>query len=179
MPQIASFTTGLPLHDAPIEPAWITEGTPTARNRVLNAARDGSAWTMLWDCSAGSFEWHYTFDETIHFLEGGATITGPDGITRDYGPGDMVFFPTGISARWKVDCYVRKLGFCHQPAPLPLRLLLKIARRLGGSWRAGTRLVTAQISGPALFEPSPPDQSTNPQKHPPGRTQPAGANRRA
>lgn len=180
MPQIASFNTDLPLTSAAIEPAWIIKGSPTARNRVLCAARDGSAWTMLWDCSAGSFEWCYTFDETIHFLEGGARITGSDGITRDYGPGDMVFFPSGASARWNVDSYVKKLAFCHLPAPLVLRLMLKITRRLGNLWRTGTGFVASQISGQALFEPPLPlDKPAKTQNKPNRAEQPANANRQA
>jgi uncharacterized cupin superfamily protein len=182
MTKIASFSADQPLTDAPIEAGWITKGKPEARNRVLCAARDGSAWTMLWECSAGSFAWHYTFDETIHFLEGGARITGPDGITHDFGPGDMAFFPTGTSAHWSVDRHVKKLAFCHLPAPFVLRLPLKITRRLGRLWQTGIRLVGSQISGPAFFEPAQSvNKSTKPQAQDRSGTaaQPVSANRRA
>ena len=130
MPAPSAFDADLPLTSAPIEPSWITAGNPQARNRVLSTASDGSAWTMLWDCTPGSFRWHYSFDETIHFLEGDVRITGSDGVTRQFGPGDMVFFPAGAVADWQVVATVKKLAFCHTPAPWALRLPLKLLRRL-------------------------------------------------
>ncbi len=130
MPPIAAFDADLPLESAPIDPSWITAGAPQARNRMLARATDGSAWSMLWDCTPGSFRWRYSFDETIHFLEGAVTITGEDGIARQFGPGDMIFFPAGSIAEWRVHSDVRKLAFCHIPAPRLLRLPLKVWRRL-------------------------------------------------
>jgi uncharacterized cupin superfamily protein len=144
MPPIAAFDASLPLESAPIEPSWITGGAPQARNRVLARSTDGSSWTMLWDCTPGSFRWRYSFDETIHFLAGSVTITGDDGIARQFGPGDMVFFPAGSVADWRVHVQVKKLAFCHVPAPLALRLPLKAARRIAKLWRVLTGAVKAQ-----------------------------------
>jgi len=137
MPSITAFDADLPLASAPIDPSWITGGRPEARNRVLSRSTDGSSWTMLWDCTPGSFRWRYSFDETIHFLEGSVTITGNDGVARHFGPGGMVFFPAGSVADWRVDVQVRKLAFCHMPAPWALRLPLKAWRRLA-AW-VGTK----------------------------------------
>ena len=153
MSPLAAFDANLPLQSAPIKPDWITAGKPQARNRILSTASDGSAWTMLWDCSAGSFRWRYTFDETIHFLEGCAHITCRDGVTRRFGPGDMLFCPAGSVAHWRVDDHVKKLAFCHIPAPWALRLPLKILRRLGKSARAGISLLKSQLSDSGLPAP--------------------------
>lgn len=133
MAAIAAFDANLPLQSAPITASWVTAGTPEASNRMLAVASDGSAWSMLWACTPGSFRWHYTFDETIHFLVGRVTITGQDGVATTFGPGDMIFFPAGAVADWQVEETVRKLAFCHVPAPRLLHLPLKIARRLSQS----------------------------------------------
>lgn len=147
------------LKPAPIEPSWVLAGAPAARNCVLFHASDKSAWTMLWDCTAGEFQWRYSFDETIHFLEGGVCITLPGGAPRRFGAGDVIFFPAGAVAHWKVDAYVRKLAFCQTPAPalvhLPLRLVRRVARHLAKI----VPLVAGLLADPGLpdYEPvSPP-----------------------
>jgi uncharacterized cupin superfamily protein len=150
MPSLAAFDADQPLGSAPIEPDWITAGNPQARNRVLSTASDGSAWTMLWDCSAGSFRWHYKFDETIHFLEGNALITCRDGLTRRFGAGDMLFCPAGSVAHWHVEDHVKKLAFCHVPAPRLLRLPLKALRYLNKAAGKGLRQLKSQLSDSGL-----------------------------
>lgn len=152
MPSIATFDANLPLKSAPIDPGWITEGMPEARNRILSTASDGSAWTMLWACSAGSFRWRYRFDETIHFLEGAVTITGDDGTQRRYGPGDMIFFPAGSVADWRIESHVKKLAFCQVPAPLLLRLPLKAWRRLCALAGTIPQLLRVQFSDTRISE---------------------------
>jgi len=131
MARFAATDISQALKSAPIDPSWIEAGTPQARNQVLFLASDKSAWTMLWDCTAGEFRWRYHMDETIHFLDGEVTITLEGGTPRTYGPGDVIFFPAGAVAHWKVDRYIRKLAFCQIPAPRFLRPLLAVARRLG------------------------------------------------
>lgn len=146
MPRIAAYDTQQDLQDSPIREAWIVSGRPRARNRVLFRSTDKSAWTMLWDCSAGEFHWHYSFDETIHFLEGRVTITLQGGEPQSFGPGDVIFFPAGSVARWRVDHYVRKLATCQNPMPQTLNLPLKLARKL----RRGISMVARLLSDPGL-----------------------------
>lgn len=137
MPAIAAFDTQQELQDSPIRAQWIIKGRPQARNHVLFRSTDKSSWTMLWDCSAGEFNWHYSFDETIHFLEGSVTITLPGAAPKSYGPGDVIFFPAGVVAHWKIDTYIRKLAFCQDPVPAGLnpavKLVRKIVHKLGAS----------------------------------------------
>lgn len=138
------------LMPAPIEPSWIEAGAPRARNCVLFHSSDKSAWTMLWDCTAGEFRWRYSFDETIHFVEGSVTITLEGGTPRTFGPGDVIFFPAGAVAHWKVDSYIRKLAFCQEPAPWPLRLPLRLARRIARQLGKA-----ASLTGRLLADPGP------------------------
>ena len=114
----------------PIQPAWILEGQPVARIALLSSSADGGASTYFWDCTAGKFNWYYSFDETFHILEGEVTLKGPSGTSQRVAAGDTIFFPVGSSAEWTVDKYVRKLAFCRVPLPSALIRARGIARRL-------------------------------------------------
>jgi uncharacterized cupin superfamily protein len=152
MPTIAAFDTQQELQDSPIRAHWIIKGRPQARNHVLFRSTDKSSWTMLWDCSAGEFNWHYSFDETIHFLEGSVTITLKGGEPQTFGPGDVIFFPAGVVAHWRVDQYIRKLAVCQNPLPATLNLPLKLARRLARMFGQGKNLIAGLLADPGLAE---------------------------
>ncbi len=126
-PMIASLTT-VDLRPAPIEPSWIREGNPMARNATLSKSADGLASTLVWDCTAGKFDWHYEIDETIYFLEGSATISDGVNPPKTFGPGDVLFLPRGAVCHWHVENYVRKVAFCRRTVPL-FRELLRPRRR--------------------------------------------------
>ncbi|GJD82666.1 cupin domain-containing protein [Methylobacterium haplocladii] len=132
---IPSVTT-VELAPAPIEPSWIREGNPMARNATLSSGADGMASTLIWDCTAGKFEWIYDIDETIYFLEGSATISDGHGPAKTFGPGDVLFLPRGAVCHWHVETYVRKVAFCRKTQPwlmtFPLRAFGKIKRILTG-----------------------------------------------
>lgn len=114
----------------PINPGWVIEGAPVARNFVLSQSLDGSATTLLWDCTSGVFEWRYDIDETVYILEGGVHIRDPEGDERFIGAGDHVLFRAGSVAVWRVEDYVRKVAFCRNPVPVPLMLVTRALRKL-------------------------------------------------
>ena len=117
------------MESAPIEPSWIIAGTPRARSAELNRSRDGSAITLVWDCTAGEFEWRYGGDETVHILEGEAFID--DGSrTHKIRPGDVVLFRAGSRWRWSVPVYIRKVAFLRDPIPKPVLLGVLALRKL-------------------------------------------------
>src|ERR1700679_2360433 len=122
----------------PIQAAWILDGRPVARAELLSSSADGTASTYFWDCTAGRFNWFYSFDETFHILEGDVTLKYPSGVSRHVGIGDTVFFPAGSSAEWTVDHYVRKLAFCRTPLPSYLTFARQVARRLKRIARGGS-----------------------------------------
>jgi hypothetical protein len=122
----------------PIRPEWILEGKPVARLQLLSSSADGTASTYFWDCTAGRFNWFYSFDETFHILEGGVSLKGPAGTSRRVAAGDTVFFPAGSSAEWTVDQYIRKLAFCRTPVPAYLTYARGIARRLKRVLKGGS-----------------------------------------
>lgn len=121
-------TPDVELSPSPIKSEWIIEGRPMARNHVLSRSEDQTACTIVWDCSKGKFNWHYDFDETIHFIEGSVTIEDGHSPARTLGPGDVIFFPAGSHAIWTVDNYVRKVAFCRKVLPGPVGTLIKVLR---------------------------------------------------
>ncbi len=148
-PTILFTDTAAKLAPAPINPKWILDGTPVARNALLSKSADGTASTLLWDCSEGAFNWFYDTDETIHILEGSVVLSDHKGPTRRIGPGDVVFFPAGSSARWQVEGYVRKLAFFRVAVPKPVGLALRAWRRLTLFLRPTTDSGAARGAAPA------------------------------
>ena len=118
----------------PIEPSWIIEGNPLAQSSVLSQSADGLASTIVWQCSAGKFNWYYDFDETILILEGAIVLENDTMPPTRYGPGDVIFFRDGAHAKWHIEDHVRKLAFCRKTHPVLLafafRVLSKIMRTL-------------------------------------------------
>jgi hypothetical protein len=117
------------LDPAPINTGWILEGNPQARNKVIFKSDDGTAWTMVWDCTAGRFNWFYTCDETVHVVDGGVVLTTIAG-TVTLSAGEAFFFPAGSWATWQVDNYIRKVAFLRHPLPRPAGAMLRGWKRI-------------------------------------------------
>ncbi len=117
------------LDPAPINAAWILEGNPQARNKVIFKSDDGTAWTMVWDCTAGRFNWFYSCDETVHIVEGDVVLTTAAG-TLTLSAGSAFFFPAGSWATWQVDDYVRKVAFLRHTLPRPAGAMLRGWKRI-------------------------------------------------
>lgn len=116
------------LTPSPITAAWVIEGKPLARSKILSMSEDQTACTIVWDCSKGKFNWYYDFDETVHIIEGSVTIEDGHSPLKKLGPGDVAFFPAGSHAVWTVDKYVRKVAFCRKILPAPIGALVRLAR---------------------------------------------------
>jgi uncharacterized protein len=114
----AKFTIGaIELSSGPIRSSWVIEGTPISKNKLLSFSADGTASTMMWDCTAGRFNWYYDVDETLCVIEGAAMIKDSAGVTHHLVAGDTAYFPAGSRAEWHVERYVRKIAFCRTPLP--------------------------------------------------------------
>ena len=102
-PFIVASRHDLPLRSSPIEPSWIKGGNPEARSAEIARSQDGTATTLVWECTPGQFDWFYDFDESIHIVSG-AIVVSADGMepTR-FGPGDVIFFAKGAHAHWTVE----------------------------------------------------------------------------
>ncbi len=62
----------------------------------------------IWSHEAASFPWHYDDRETCYILEGRVTVTPQEGPAVDFGAGDLVIFPAGLSCTWAIHEAVRK-----------------------------------------------------------------------
>jgi uncharacterized cupin superfamily protein len=128
----------------PINPAWVISGAPFARNFNLSRSTDGSACTLLWDCTAGVFNWHYDIDETVYVLEGSVRIVDDNGVEHHLGPGDHALFRAGSHAVWTVESYVRKVAFCRTPVPAPMMFVARAIKKLA-------KLSGGRSASPAMF----------------------------
>ena len=131
----------------PIEPSWIIEGKPDARWCVLSQSADGLASTMVWECSAGKFNWYYDFDETVLILEGSIVLESDTLPSTRYAAGDVIFFKDGAHARWHVEDHVRKLAFCRTTQPMLLGFALRVFNKLRRILLPSEKRQTASLVG--------------------------------
>jgi uncharacterized cupin superfamily protein len=128
------------LQPDPIPAEWILAGTPQARTNKVVTSRDWSSTVVVWDCTPGSFKWHYSKDETIHFLSGEAFMIDDAGEEHRFGPGDIAFFPAGSACTWRVTKHIRKVAVLRETMWRPLGFVLKVSKKIfrGEQWPAKT-----------------------------------------
>jgi uncharacterized protein len=118
------------LEAEPIPSDWILSGEPKARAKKMSMSRDWTSSIVVWDCTAGTFDWHYDQDEAVIVISGTAVLLGTNGDTdvktRTIGPGDLAFFPAGTTAKWRVDEYIRKIAVLREPVWRPIGMGLKV-----------------------------------------------------
>jgi hypothetical protein len=61
----------------------------------------------IWEKKASTFPWHYDETETCYLLEGKVRVK-TDVETVEFGAGDLVIFPVGLSCTWEITEPVRK-----------------------------------------------------------------------
>ena len=131
---------------SPIEPSWIIESTPLAEASVLSKCADSQAWTVVWQCSEGRFNWHYDYDETILILDGSIVLEN-ETFTRPATDGDVIFFKDGAQAKWHVQSNVRKLGFCRKTQPVLLSDVLQALSKIK-RFSCGPQIVFPRLGSP-------------------------------
>lgn len=105
------------LGPSPITPSWILAGTPEARSKTLAISDDRTSCIMVWECTAGRFNWHYDEDETVVIISGEVFVTTESGEERRLGEGDMGFFPAGSSCVWRINDRVKKVAVLRKDLP--------------------------------------------------------------
>lgn len=61
-----------------------------------------------WSKEPSSFPWTYSEQETAYVLEGEVTVTPNGGEPINFGKGDLVIFPSGLSCTWHVKKALKK-----------------------------------------------------------------------
>ena len=119
-PQIQTAHAPSELPPMPIDPAWVQEGTPTACGAVLTQSQDKLLSSGFWSCTAGKFQWVFSWDEFVCILEGEVTIREEGGATHTLKAGDVAHFPRSLTTYWHVPKCVRKFFTLRTPEPFNL-----------------------------------------------------------
>ncbi len=69
---------------------------------------DGVLSWPIWEKEVSEFDWHYDSTEECYLLEGKVVVKTGDGDEVEFGKGDYVTFPKGLSCRWEVKEPVKK-----------------------------------------------------------------------
>jgi len=69
--------------------------------------KDVSSWP-IWEKGISRFDWHYDSIEECYLLEGEVVVETQDGKKVEFGKGDFVTFPKGLSCIWDIKQPVRK-----------------------------------------------------------------------
>lgn len=109
---------------------WILNGSPSTCSKILIRSHDWLANTVVWECTAGTFHWHYNQDEAVMVLSGEAIMTNDEGQQRQFGAGDFGFFPAGTSCTWCVPDHFRKVAVLKEPVWRPFGFGLKVYNKL-------------------------------------------------
>jgi hypothetical protein len=65
------------------------------------------AWP-IWEKEVSRFDWYYDSTEECYLLEGKVIVETEAGDTVEFGKGDFVTFPKGLSCIWDIKVPVRK-----------------------------------------------------------------------
>jgi uncharacterized protein len=122
---VTAIPSVVELTPEPIPSEWILSGTPEARSNRIVRSHDWTSSVVVWDCTAGRFNWHYGTDEVIIVVSGEAFLLNPNGDERRFGPGDVGFFPAGTSVTWRVPKGIRKVAVLRETMWRPLGFGLK------------------------------------------------------
>lgn len=114
----------------PINPDWVIGGQPRSRHKKLSSTDDNASHVFLWECTAGTFNWHYEKDEVIFVLSGEAWITDGEGQEHHVGSGGYVFFPAGATCRIRVESHLRKIAFLRETMSFPEAVALKALNKV-------------------------------------------------
>ena len=69
--------------------------------------RGVSSWP-IWEKEISRFDWYYDCIEECYLLEGKVIVETEDGTSVEFGKGDFVTFPKGLSCIWDIKEPVRK-----------------------------------------------------------------------
>jgi len=70
--------------------------------------KDGVMSWPIWEKEVSRFDWHYDDTEECYLLEGKVVVETEDGEKVEFGKGDFVSFPKGLSCIWDIKAPVRK-----------------------------------------------------------------------
>ncbi len=127
---VMATPAAIELDPEPLPPEWILSGNPEARGKMLVRSHDWSSTLVVWNCTSGSFRWHFSQDEVIFVISGAAFLLNDDGSERRFGAGELGFFPAGTTCKWRIDDHFLKIAVLRETMWRPLGLCLKVWNKL-------------------------------------------------
>ena len=70
--------------------------------------KEGIMSWPIWEKEISRFDWHYDETEECYLLEDKAVVETEDGEKVQFGKGDFVTFPKGLSCVWEIKEPVKK-----------------------------------------------------------------------
>ena len=70
--------------------------------------KEGIMSWPIWEKEVSRFDWHYDSIEECYLLEGKVVVETEDGEKVEFGKGDFVTFPKGLSCIWDIKEPVKK-----------------------------------------------------------------------
>jgi uncharacterized cupin superfamily protein len=86
---------------------WIMEIKVEKPTRQFLEDRKVSSWG-IWEKEVSRFDWYYDAPEECYILEGEVVVETKDGSRVQFGKGDFVTLPKGLSCVWDIKKPVRK-----------------------------------------------------------------------
>ena len=76
--------------------------------KMEDLEKEGIMSWPVWEKEISRFSWHYDETEECYLLEGKAVVETNDGEKVQFGKGDFVTFPKGLSCVWEIKEPVKK-----------------------------------------------------------------------
>ena len=78
------------------------------RPDLKDMQKEGVVTWPIWEKEVSRFDWYYDETEECYLLEGKVVIETDDGEKVEFGKGDFVTFPKGLSCTWDIKEPVKK-----------------------------------------------------------------------
>ena len=76
--------------------------------KMEDIEKEGIMSWPIWEKEISRFDWHYDETEECYLLEGKAVVETDAGEKFQFGKGDFVTFPKGLSCVWEIKEPVKK-----------------------------------------------------------------------
>jgi uncharacterized cupin superfamily protein len=78
------------------------------KQKMEDMEKSGIVAWPIWEKEISRFDWHYDETEECYLLEGEVVVETDDGQKVEFGKGDFVIFPKGVSCTWDIKKPVKK-----------------------------------------------------------------------
>jgi len=102
----------------PIPEGDVLEGSPSASGNILWQSDNQCLLNGVWSCTSGSFQFDFTWDETIYFIEGQVEIIDQLEHSQIYNAGDYIHISKGTKTVWNVKKTLLKVFYIRSDAPV-------------------------------------------------------------